>query len=238
MAERIYLEACAGDLRSASAASRADVDRIELCSALPLGGLTPSIGLVREVAGRVPVPVNVLVRPREGGFVYTRREVDLMVRDIQEIGQTLGAHGVVIGALDRHGDIDLPAMRRMVEAARPYGLHLTFHRAFDVCRDPLGALERVIELGFDTLLTSGQAATALEGAPLIRQLVQQADGRISIMAGAGITPCSAAEVALATGCQWLHASGKGRDGRYDYSPTSRAKIASIRRNLKRIMNDE
>ena len=187
------IEVCCTSLAEAHEAQAGGAVRIELCSALAAGGITPSAGTIAAVARdkSLAIDVNVLIRAREGSFLYTGEEVDIMVRDI-ELCRREGVHGVVIGALTAEGDIDIEACRRMVEAAR--GLSVTFHRAFDVCRDPHRALEQIIGLGCDRLLTSGQQPSAAEGAPLIAKLVEQAAARIIIMPGAGIRPdkpCSA-----------------------------------------------
>lgn len=175
-------------------------DRIELCSALEVGGVTPSPGMIRQAVA-LGTPVQVLIRLRSGDFCYTSDEVEAMCDDIRLAGQ-LGAHGVVIGALTSEGDIDQEATRRMVEAAQ--GLSVTFHRAFDECREPLRALEQIISLGCDRILTSGQAPTAPEGVGLLRQLVQQAGDRIIILAGSGVTPDNAERLVEGTGVREIH----------------------------------
>ncbi|WP_435052599.1 copper homeostasis protein CutC, partial [Paramuribaculum intestinale] len=154
---RNLLEVCAGDIESVYAASRGGAQRVELCSALADGGITPSTGFIRQ-AVRVPgMKVHVLIRPRGGDFLYTPEEVASMTDDIVAAREA-GAHGVVIGALTPDGDIDMDACRHMMEAAA--GMNVTFHRAFDLCRDPFEALDDIIALGCNRLLTSGQAASA------------------------------------------------------------------------------
>ena len=187
------LEICTGDPVGIEAAIAGGADRIELCSGLAEGGLTPSIGAIRYAASR-PVTVNVLIRPRSGDFVYSREEIGLMVADIEEAVRC-GADGIVVGALTPDGDVDMDACRRFIDAAQ--GRNATFHRAFDVCRDPFKALEDVISLGFDRILTSGQSVDALHGA-----------GRIRIMAGAGVKPENAAEIIALSRCDDLHASAR------------------------------
>ena len=171
------LEICTGDPVGIETAIAGGADRIELCSGLAEGGLTPSIGAIRYAASR-PVTVNVLIRPRSGDFVYSRDEIGLMVADIEEAVRC-GADGIVVGALTPDGDVDMDACRRFIDAAQ--GRNATFHRAFDVCRDPFKALEDVISLGFDRILTSGQSSDALRGGDMIRRLHDKAAGRIRII---------------------------------------------------------
>lgn len=198
------LEICTGDPVGIEAAIAGGAARIELCSSLAEGGLTPSIGVIRYAASR-PITVNVLIRPRPGDFVYTREEIDMMVADIEEAVRC-GADGIVVGALTPDGDVDMDACRRFIDAAQ--GRNATFHRAFDVCRNPFKALEDVISLGFDRILTSGQSVDALHGADMIRRLHDKADGRIRIMAGAGVKPENAAEILALSHCDDLHASAR------------------------------
>lgn len=197
------LEICAGDLASALAAAQGGAQRIELCSALQLDGLTPSTETI-ETARRIEgLKLHVLIRPREGDFVYDEAEAKTMLRDIH-LTHRLGADGVVIGALTSDGDIDIPLCRRLIDAAQD--MQVTFHRAFDHARDPYQALENIIALGCTRILTSGQAPTAEAGIPLLRQLVLQANGRIIIMPGAGITPTNARCILDATGATEIHGS--------------------------------
>ena len=202
------IEVCCTSLAEAHEAQAGGAVRIELCSALAAGGITPSAGTIAAVARdkSLAIDVNVLIRAREGSFLYTGEEVDIMVRDI-ELCRREGVHGVVIGALTAEGDIDIEACRRMVEAAR--GLSVTFHRAFDVCRDPHRALEQIIGLGCDRLLSSGQQPSAAEGAPLIAKLVEQAAARIIIMPGAGIRPDNIAAIEKTTRAAEFHSTARG-----------------------------
>lgn len=198
------LEVCVGTLAGVRAALRGGACRVELCSALEVGGITPSAALVEE-AVTVGIPVHVLIRPRGGDFLYTADEVRLMAADIRRV-VALGARGVVIGALREDGTVDTDACRRMIEAAE--GASVTFHRAFDLCRDASAALETVISLRCQRLLTSGQAASAPEGIGTLRAMVSQAAGRLSVMAGAGVNSSNAAGILRRTGCHELHASCK------------------------------
>ena len=199
------LEICTGSMAGALAAREGGARRIELCAALEVGGITPSAGLiaaVREISG---MQLHVLIRPRGGDFLYDEYEAKCMEHDIR-LCHKLGVDGVVIGALTAEGDIDVALCRRLVGAAE--GMSITFHRAFDMCRNPEQALEDLIELGCHRLLTSGQAATALGGATLIRRLVQQAAGRIILMPGCGVNSTNAAEILEATGAAEIHASAR------------------------------
>ena len=196
------LEVCCADWESVLAAKAGGAQRIELCEALELDGLTPQSGLI-EKAVASGIRVHVLIRPREGDFVYSKEERLLMEQQIAS-ARRLGARGVVWGALTAEGDIDLPLCRRLMEASQ--GLSVTFHRAFDVCRKPQQALEDIIQLGCNRLLTSGQAASARKGIPLLRQLVGQAAGRIIIMPGAGVSPQNAAQILSETGATEIHGS--------------------------------
>ena len=189
-------------MQSVRAAKEGGANRVELCQALGLDGLTPSAGMIATAAG-MGIPVQVLIRPREGDFVYDKDEVLCMLRDIRHARQ-LGVNGVVIGALQADGSIDEEAVRLLVEEAE--GMSITFHRAFDVCACPEEALEQIISLGCHRLLTSGQAATAEQGIPLLKRLVEQAAGRISIMPGAGVNPQNASRILAETGASEIHGS--------------------------------
>lgn len=198
------IEVCCSSLDEARAAEAGGATRIELCAAIGCGGVTPSYGVVRSIVqANLKLDVNVLIRVREGGFCYSASEVDAMCRDI-EFCRSAGVHGVVIGALTAEGDIDIEACRRMMAAAE--GLSVTFHRAFDICRDPFEALEQIIELGCDRLLTSGQQCSAEQGAELIAELQRRAAGRIIIMPGAGINPRNIAIIEKKTAAAEFHST--------------------------------
>ena len=217
------LEVCCGNPESVDAAVAGGARRIELCASLELDGLTPPISWLREIKAKYPsLRVHVLIRLRAGDFVYTPDEVDTMVLQIKDALEA-GADGIVIGALTPAGDIDLPAMERLVSAAG--NASVTFHRAFDVCRSPFEALEQIIGLGCDRILTSGQAPTALLGANLLRELRKRADGRICILAGGGVTPENAAHIIAETGCTEIHASASETiDGK---KKTSTMKVEAV-----------
>ncbi|CAI5467083.1 unnamed protein product [Closterium sp. Yama58-4] len=178
----VQLEICVETVASAIAAHKGGAHRVELCSGLVEGGVTPSIGLVTAVVQAIPIPVHVLIRPRAGDFVFSEDEMKAMECDIKECAKA-GAAGVVVGALTPSGDIDKPKLHRFLECAARHSLPVTFHRAFDHTRDPMGALQVLISSGVTRLLTSGQRATAEEGVGLIGRLVEEARGRIQIMAG-------------------------------------------------------
>ena len=198
----MILEVCCADLQSVRAAKEGGAHRIELCQALEVDGLTPSEAMMESAIG-MGIPVQVLIRPREGNFVYNEDEVQTMLKDIR-LAKRLGANGVVIGALRPDGSIDEETVRRLVDEAE--GLSITFHRAFDVCAKPLEALEQIISLGCHRLLTSGQAPTAEQGIPLLKKLVEQAAGRIIIMPGSGVNPQNAHRILAETGAHEIHGS--------------------------------
>ena len=203
---KAVLEVCAGCIESVFSAQRGGAYRVELCSGLDEGGITPSVGFV-EAAVAVPgLRKHVLIRPRGGDFLYTEAEKRVIRRDIEYI-KTLGVDGVVIGALRADGEIDMDAMRDFMKAAE--GVDVTFHRAFDLCSDPKKALEQIIDLGCHHILTSGLAATAEAGIPLLKELVEQANGRISIMPGCGVNAQNAAKIIAETGAKEIHASARG-----------------------------
>lgn len=196
------LEVCTADLESVRAAVEGGAQRVELCQALSLDGLTPSAGMIRQAVA-TGIAVQVLIRPREGDFCYNEDEIQCMEHDI-EVAKSLGVNGVVIGALTSARDIDTATCERLMQHSE--GLSVTFHRAFDQCRNPHEALEQIIRLGCDRLLTSGQASTAEAGIDMLQRLVEQANGRISIMPGAGVSQDNAAKILQATGAHEIHGS--------------------------------
>ncbi|QEE45058.1 copper homeostasis protein CutC [Rhizobium sp. WL3] len=196
------LEICVDDVAGLEAAVAGGADRIELCSALGSGGLTPSRGFM-SVAARAPIPVFALIRPRAGGFLYSKAEVSVMEADIAAAREA-GLAGVVIGATTADGTLDQHAIRRLVEAAD--GLDLTLHRAIDIVSNMDAALDIAIELGFSRVLTSGGARHAEEGIDVIARLVELSAGRISIMPGGGVRPENAGRFLAIPGVTELHAS--------------------------------
>lgn len=204
-AARPLLEVAANSVASALAAQEGGAGRVELCAALELGGVTPSYAEIATARDQLAIPLYVLIRPRGGDFLYSDFECEVMQRDI-EVCVALGCDGVVLGVLDAEGQVDAARCRALVAAARPLGV--TFHRAFDKVCDPTRALEAVIDLGCERLLTSGGQASAFDGAAQIRALRAQAAGRVVVMPGAGVHARNIAALAQATGANEFHASAK------------------------------
>lgn len=200
------LESCCTSAAEARTALEGGAGRIELCEEIAIGGVTPSEANIAETVA-LGLPVNVLVRPRGGNFVFNEEEERQMLRSIDAC-RRLGAAGVVIGALKEDGSIDLPMMGRLVSRARGNGserrLSVTFHRAFDECAEPFAALDQIIALGCDRLLTSGQKPSAYEGMGFIAELVKRAASRIIVMPGAGITPANLDIIENETGAVEFH----------------------------------
>jgi len=202
---RILLEACVANIESAVAAEDAGADRIELCNVLGAGGITPSYGLIELVRKRISIPVHVLIRPREGDFLYSSDEFDSMISDIK-ICRSLGVAGIVTGVLKAHGSVDVERCKQLIETAKP--LPVTFHRAFDLASDAFTSLEEIIQLGCHRILTSGQRATAVHGAGFISGLISQANGRIIIMPGGGINETNIAQLRKISGANEFHLSAR------------------------------
>ncbi len=199
----VATEVCVDSVDGAHAAARGGGDRIELCAALELGGITPSAGMLEAVVDLLPT--HVLIRCRGGDFSYDRSEIRVMAKDV-ELAIDRGAESVVLGALTDGGDIDLSAMVRLLGSAGD--VPVTFHRAFDSVRDPLAALDDLLELGVDRLLTSGGATTAIDGAALIAELVRRSGPDLIVLPGGGVTPSNAAALVVATGARELHFSAR------------------------------
>ena len=180
----MIFEICVDSAAAVRAAREAGANRVELCAALIEGGIKPSRGMIRQARNVAGARLHVMIRPRGGDFLFDDDEMAAMRGDVEAAKQE-GADGVVIGLLTRHGEIDAARSRELIELARP--LSVTFHRAFDMAREPLAALETLIGLGVDRVLTSGQEATVLEGLPLIGELMRRAGDRIIVMPGGGIT---------------------------------------------------
>jgi copper homeostasis protein len=201
----VLLEICAGSVTSCLAAQEGGAARVEFCDNLLEGGTTPSYGAIASAREKLRIALNVIIRPRGGDFLYSDIEFEVMERDIAAC-KKLGVDGVVIGLLTADGDIDLLRTQALVELAAP--MPVTFHRAFDVARDPFKALKDIIDAGCNRLLTSGQEASAPEGATLISRLREAAGERLVVMPGAGVRLNNIAQLVAETGCIEYHTSGR------------------------------
>jgi copper homeostasis protein len=197
------MEICVDSVESAIAADQGGAKRIDLCSALSEGGLTPSAGLIESVRAAVSIDVFVIIRPRSGDFVYSDREIEVMRADILE-ARRRKINGVVLGVLTASGEVDRARTKELVQLARP--LQVTFHRAFDLSPNLDRALEDVIACGADRILTAGGKSNAMEGAEMLARLSQKAGNRIGIMAGGGIRSANVRTIALKTGVREVHTS--------------------------------
>ncbi|WP_020598592.1 copper homeostasis protein CutC [Spirosoma panaciterrae] len=241
----MLVEICAYSLTSCLTAQQAGAGRIELCGGLPEGGTTPSAGLIQLARNKLRIPLYVMIRPRGGDFLYSDHELAVMKADI-ELAKAAGADGLVFGLLNADGTVDEERTRHLIELAHP--LPVTFHRAFDMTRDPLEALEAVIRTGAERILTSGQQPTAEQGVDLLRQLTQRAAGRIEIMAGAGVNARNAT-LLIEAGVDALHLSGGQKEdsgmlyrqpavsmasaipGEYEHIEANAEKIQAVIRNV-------
>lgn len=204
-AKRIRVEVCADTLASALAAQNGGAARIELCSALSEGGLTPSAGMIKQARALLSIGIFVMIRPRTGNFSYSDDDFNAMLLDIT-FAKQIGADGIVSGILNQDGSVDVKRTSRLVQAANP--LPFTFHRAFDCTPYPLIALEDIIKCGCARILTSGHQTTAIEGKELIRKLIQQSAGRIIILPGSGVNEKNVDSLIKATGAFEVHLSGR------------------------------
>lgn len=198
------LEICVDNPEGLAAAIKGGADRIELCSSLDSGGLTPTAGLVAQAA-LAPVPVYAMIRPRAGNFCFSALETEAMLQEIDAMHKA-GLAGVVLGASTQDKRLDIALLQRLT--ARADGMGLTLHRAFDLVPDPFEALEQAVDLGFERILTSGQQLRAIDGIDLLQQLVQRAAGRISIMPGSGVNDENAQTILQVTGVHEIHSSGR------------------------------
>jgi copper homeostasis protein len=198
---RVLVEACVDAIDAAMEAEWGGADRLELCGELLQGGVTPSHGLIEAVWDQISIPLFVLIRPRTGDFLYTADELDVMERDIR-VARSLHVEGIVAGALTTDGEVDVAAMRCILDAARP--MEVTFHRAFDFVRDQDAALETLLELEIDRVLTSGGAPTAVQGAENLARLNLRAGSDLTVMAGGAITSANVAEVVRRSGVREVH----------------------------------
>ena len=209
------LEVCVDNAQSLDMAIKGGADRIELCSALALGGLTPSAGFM-ELAAKSSVPVRVMIRPRECNFCYSADEITQMKSDISLV-RKIGLHGVVLGAATAQGMLDVAILKELLVCASP--MPATLHRVVDTLNDPVAAVDAAIGLGFDTILTSGGKPNVDTGCATIARMVAKSSGRIGIMPGAGVRTDNAATILKSTGSAWLHASCIDAGGR-DENPQS------------------
>lgn len=214
MAGRL-LEVCVDSIRAARLAAAAGAHRLELCAGLAEGGVTPGPGTLATVLEEVAVPVVVLARPRPGGFVHDAAELAVLRRDVAHAREA-GAAGVALGVLRADGTVDREETARLVELARP--LAVTFHRAFDATRDALEALDALLELGIERVLSSGHAARAIEGADELARLVARAGGALEVVAGGGVRAEHAAELLRRSGVRALHSSARAAAGRASEAP--------------------
>lgn len=199
------LEVCVDSVESAKAAVRGGADRLELCANLVIGGTTPGVSQFKQIRKACDVPVNVLIRPRYGDFLYTDHEFQMIAEDAQMF-RDLGADGIVVGFLKPDGNLDMERLNKLREKAGKGSM--TLHRAFDVCRDPYRSLKEAMEAGVDTILTSGQQDTCIRGKKLLGELIRQAGGRIDIMAGSGVNVDAIACLMDEIGAGSFHMSGK------------------------------
>ena len=229
----MLLEICAPNYQSAQNAQDAGAHRIELCSELSLGGLTPSYGLLKQVTENTKIPVFVLIRPRSGNFTYTNTEFEIMKQDIK-ISKNLGCKGIVSGILNTNNTLDLERTKALVELSKP--LEFTFHRAFDLVPNPKKTLEQLIDLGVERVLTSGQQPKAINGIELLKKLNQQAENRITILAGSGINSENANAFKLA-GLKEIHASASQITSteNSEYFGNTPQTVSSIK-NINNILN--
>ena len=197
------LEICANSVESAFLAQLGGAHRVELCDNIFEGGTTPSYGAISIARKMLRINLNVIIRPRGGDFLYSESEFEIMCEDVA-LSKKLGANGVVFGFLLPDGSVDTKRTKKLTKMAKP--MSVTFHRAFDVCKDPFIALEDIIKCGCDRILTSGQQNKAANGTELIKNLIETANGRIIIMPGSGIDESNIEEICKKTGAQEFHAS--------------------------------
>lgn len=217
MPQRALLEICIDSVESALAAQAGGADRVELCSALFEGGLTPSAGLLKVTRERLRIQIAAMIRPRGGDFCYSDDEFAVMQSDLA-MAKQLGADVAVFGLLSPDGSIDRERTARLIELARP--LPVTFHRAFDMARDPFEAFDVLLELGVDRVLTSGQERSVIEGLELVTELVRRAGDRIIVMPGGGVTERNLARILKETGAREIHGSASGsRESRMTFRNT-------------------
>ncbi|BAU53594.1 copper homeostasis protein CutC [Mucilaginibacter gotjawali] len=209
MKSPVLLEVCANSVASALAAQDGGAYRVELCENLYEGGTTPSYGEIQVARELLQIKLYVLIRPRGGDFLYSDIEYDIMTADVNYCVEA-GCDGIVIGILNADGTIDKDRCQKLIDLAKTNGLGVTFHRAFDMCADMEQALEDIIALGCERILTSGGKSTAMEGANILAHLIKKADGRITIMPGSGVSEKNAADLVEFTGAKEIHSSARVR----------------------------
>ena len=214
----MLLEVCIDNIHSAQAALAGGAHRLEVCSSLSEGGLTPSYGLVKSCQN-LDLPLMVMIRPRGGDFVYSDADFEVMKKNVQA-AKDLGVEGIVSGILNSSRQIDIARTKTLIDMAQP--LSFTFHRAFDVVDNPFEALEELIDLGVDRVLTSGQADTAIEGIDILSKLVKKANERITILAGGGVNGANAGRL-LGAGLTELHASASVVENNYQQTKIEKVK---------------
>jgi copper homeostasis protein len=220
----MLVEVCVYSLESCQTAQQAGASRVELCGGMAEGGTTPSTGLIQLARQNLAIPIHVMIRPRGGDFHYSETEIAVMKADI-EVVKSLGVDGLVFGLLNADGTVNESQTKELVNLAKP--LPVTFHRAFDMTRDPLEALEAVIRTGATCILTSGQYQTAEQGLAVLRQLTEKAAGRITLMAGAGVNARNAV-LFIEAGVDALHLSGSQKaDSRMRYRQPSVSMASSL-----------
>lgn len=205
MSKKYLLECATDSVESALAAARGGADRLELCSNLIIGGTTPTMALFDEVRSHSDIPLFILIRPRFGDFLYSDYEANVICREI-EMFQKAGAQGVVIGSLNRDGSLNEEHMKRFIEKAKD--MSVTLHRAFDMSADPIATLEKAKALGVNTILTSGQAPSSLEGIDLYEKLLEKTNGELTVLAGGGIKAATIKTLLEKTSLTAFHMSGK------------------------------
>jgi copper homeostasis protein len=199
------LEVCIDNIESLFTAQTSGADRIELCSALALGGLTPSSALMRAAVQHSTIPIYTMIRPREGDFLYSSDEVEMMLAEIHN-ARAIGVHGLVFGVLTKHAHVDSDVMKSLMAAAS--GIGVTFHRAIDCCADIDDAIEQILSVGCERILTSGLMPHAVDGVANIKKMVELSSGHASIMAGSGINSANVLQIIKQTGVKEVHLSAK------------------------------
>jgi copper homeostasis protein len=219
-ANKILLEVCANSVTSALAGQEGGASRVELCENLHEGGTTPSHGEITLARKNLHIKLYVLIRPRSGDFLYDDLEFEIMMNDLKHCIET-GCDGVAIGILNADGSIDKERCSILIKKAKRGGLGVTFHRAFDMCDDMYQAMEDIIELGCERILTSGGKSTAMEGSNKIAGLVKKAAGRITIMPGSGVNEKNVADLVQYTKVTEVHSSARARvESKMDYKNNS------------------